>query len=54
MDGQPNKGTIHKNLVLILFLYSVHYMESRLDPEKIGIILLENFLKEFFPYPVRE
>ena len=34
---------------IVLCIFSVKFMRSRLDADQIGIILLPNFLEEFFP-----
>ena len=38
---------------MLSFNTSVSFMKERLDQDSMGIILLQNFLKEFFPGEVR-
>lgn len=35
------------------FVFSVNLMKSKLDPEGLGVILLGQFLLEFFPDQVQ-
>ena len=33
--------------------FSVEYMKKKLDSDDTGVIVLENFLTEFFPFEVK-
>ena len=55
--GFTSRLTCHVMLFIFIccafFNTSVSFMKERLDQDSMGIILLQNFLKEFFPGEVQ-
>lgn len=50
---QKNKFRVWLSKISDLLSFSVEIMQRRLDPEGLGIILLNAFMDEFFPLEKR-